>query len=72
MTSTRRELSLLRAIRRSFVSIRRVVQIRLDGRRCAAQPARDLGDRQVLLVGIVAREPRRPAALVNAIGHEDL
>ena len=63
----RPELWLLRAMRRSFVSIGRVIQIRLDSRLGAAQPASDLGDRQIFLVAIVARELRRAAALTDPI-----
>ena len=56
MTSERPELSLLRATRRSFVSIRRVVEVGLDGRRCASQPAGDLRDRGLSCVAVVASE----------------
>ena len=67
MTSKRPELSLLRAIRRSFVSIRRVVEVRLDRGFCATEPTRDVSDREALLVAVVARERDRPATLVDAV-----
>jgi len=68
MTSKRPALSLLRAIRRSFVSIRRVVEIGLRGVLCAPQAANDLGDRQARAVAIVAGK-RRGARLrcINSI-----
>ena len=43
MTSKRPELSLLRAIPRSFVSIRRVVEVRFDGGLGPSEPPGDLG-----------------------------
>ena len=49
------------AISRSFVSIGRVVQVRLDRRLCASQPVGDLRDRQVVLLAIVSSK-RRGAA----------
>ena len=55
------------AIRRPFVSIRRVVEVRLDCRLCATEPACDLGDREALLVAVVAGERYRPTALLNAV-----
>ena len=55
----------LATICRSFVSMRRVIQVRLDRRLCAPQAARDLRDRQVLLVAIVAGELRGAAAFTN-------
>ena len=55
------------AIRRSFVSMRRVVQVRLDRRLCAAQPAGDLRDRQVLLLAIVPGKRRGAPTLTNSI-----
>ncbi len=39
-----------------FVSVRRVVQVGLHRRFCATQPAGYLGDREALLVAVVARE----------------
>ena len=65
MTSKRPELSLLRAIRRSFVSIRRVVEVRLDRRRRAAQAIRDLPDREPLELAVVTRQRDGPATLDN-------
>ena len=67
MTSKRPELSLLRAIPRSFVSIRRVVEVGLDGGFRASEPAGDLGDREVLLVAVVVCECDRSAALLDAV-----
>ena len=67
MSSKRPELSHLWAIRRSFVSIRRVVQVRLDRRLCASQPVRDLGDRQTLLFTVMAREHGGPASLLDTV-----
>ena len=54
-----------------FVSVRRVVQIRLDGRRRPSKPPGDLGDREPLLVAVVARERRSPAPFTYTItcGH---
>ena len=46
MTSKRPELSLLRAIRRSFVSVRWVVEVRPDRRRRPPEPVSDLPDRE--------------------------
>ncbi len=51
------------AIRRSFVSIRGVVEVSLDGGLCATEPTGDLGDREALLVAVVASERRRPPPL---------
>ncbi len=65
----RAELSTLRAARRSFVSIRRVVQVRLDRRLGTPQPARDLRDRQVLLLAVVSSKRRGATALDNPITH---
>ena len=56
MTSKRPELSLLRAIRRSFVSVRWVVEVRPDRPRRPPEKVRVLPDRQALVVGVVARE----------------
>ena len=67
MTSKRPELSHLWAIHRSFVSIRRVIQVRLDRGRRASQPARDLGGRESLVIAIVTRQRDRPSALLHAI-----
>ena len=55
------------AIRRSFVSIRRVVEVRLDRGFCATEPTRDVSDREALLVAVVARECDRPTALLDAV-----
>ena len=60
---------LLLAVRRSFVSVRWVIQVRLDGRLCATQPARDLGDRYAFLVAVVTRELRGATTLTNSIAH---
>ena len=59
----------LRRVGRPFVSIRRVIQVRLDGCLSATQPASDLGDRQVLLVAIVPGELCSAAAFANTIAH---
>ena len=65
----RPELSLLRAVRRSFASVRWVVEVRLDRRRRAPQPTGDLRDRQTLRLPIVASK-RDPAPTLNdTIGH---
>jgi hypothetical protein len=50
-----------------FVSIRRVIEVSLDGCLCTTEPACDLGDREAFLVAIVARERYRPTALPNAV-----
>ena len=50
----------------------RIVEIGLHGAFCAPQPASDLGDRQALLVAVVARESRGAASLANAVCHEHL
>ena len=47
--------------------MRRVVQVGLDGGLGAAQPARDLRDRQVLLVAIVAGQRGLAATLLHTI-----
>ena len=52
-----------------FVSVRRVVQVRLDRRLCASQPAGDLRDRQVFLVAIVVCKRRGTPTLTNSIAH---
>ena len=57
------------AICRPFVIVRRVIQICLDGRLCPSEPARDLGDRQVLFLAIVAGMRRGSPPLVNSIVH---
>jgi len=51
----------------SFVSIRRVVEIRLDGRRRAAEPAGDLGNRQALGLAEVAGQGNGASPLTHAI-----
>jgi hypothetical protein len=66
-TSKRSELSLLRAIGRSFVSLRWVVEVRVDRGFCASEPARDVGDREALLVAVVVCECGCPTALLNAV-----
>ena len=55
------------AIRRSFVSIRRVVQVRLDGRLGAAKSARDLGDRQALLGAMVSGQRSCTPSLLHTV-----
>ena len=55
------------AIRRSFVSIRRVVQVRLDGGLRASQPTGDLRGRESLVIAIVTRQRSRPSALLHTI-----
>ena len=55
------------AIRRSFVSLRRVIQVRLDRGRRASQPARDLRGRESLVVAIVTRQRSRTSALLHTI-----
>ena len=67
MTSKRPELSLLRAIPRSFVSIRRVIEVGLDRRRRAPQPIRDLRDRQTLRLATVASKCNSAPTLNDAI-----
>jgi hypothetical protein len=59
------------AMRGSFVSVRRVIQVRLDCRRRPSKPPGDLGDREPLLVAVVARERRSPAPFTYTItcGH---
>ena len=63
----RAELSLLRAVRRSFVSMRCVVQVRLDRGFCACEPARDLRDRQLLLVAIVPGQRSCTPSLLHTV-----
>src|SRR5947208_11212292 len=48
-----------------------IVEIRLDGRLCASQPTSDLGDRQPLLVAVVAGELRRAAPFRDPVEHEN-
>jgi len=48
-------------------SLRRVVEISLDGGFCATEPTRDVSDREVLLVAVVARERDRPTTLLDAV-----
>ena len=69
MTNKRPEPSLLPVPRTPFVSLRWVIQVRLDGCLSATQPASDLGDRQVLLVAIVPGELCSAAAFANTIAH---
>ncbi len=45
----------------------RVIQVRLHGGRRAPQPPSDLGDRQALVVAVVARERGGPAARSNTV-----
>lgn len=56
---------------RPFVSIRRVIQVRLDSGLGASEPAGDLGDREGLLVAVVTRERRSLTPLKHTInpGH---
>jgi hypothetical protein len=63
MTSKRPELSLLRAIRRSFVSIKWVVEVGLDRRGRAIETVRDLRDRQTLDLAVVVCQSNGPARL---------
>lgn len=67
MTSKRPELSLLRAIRRSVVSLRRVIEVGLDGRRRASEPLGDLGDRESLRLPVVLCEHHRLPPFGHAI-----
>jgi hypothetical protein len=46
-----------------------IVEIRLDGRLCASQPASDLRDRQTLLVAVVAGELSRAAPFGHPVEH---
>jgi len=71
MTSKCPELSLLRAICRSFTSIRWVIQIRLDRGVGPSEPPGDLADREPLLVAVVASKRRSPAPFMHTItdGH---
>jgi hypothetical protein len=59
--------ALVAALDRPGLLARRVIQIRLHGRRRPPQPSGDLSDRQALLVAIVARERCRPATLLDTI-----
>jgi hypothetical protein len=56
-----------RGVRRSFVSIRRVVEVGFDGRGRAAQPLGDLRDRQALRLTVMPRECDRALALCYTI-----
>ena len=58
-------ISCLAGIRRSFVSIRRVVEVRLDRRGRTAQALGDLADRQALKLAVMARQGDRPATFEN-------
>ena len=58
------------AIRRSFVSIRRVVEIGLDGRRRASEQPGDLPDRETLRIAVVAGKRRSPAPFMHTITGE--
>ena len=69
MTSKRPELSLLWAIRRSFVSIGQAVEVGLDRRRRAAEPIGDLHDRQTLRLSIVASKRNSAPTLNDPISH---
>ena len=42
-------------------------EVSLDCGLCATEPAGDLGDREALLIAVVARERYRPTALLNAV-----
>ena len=55
----------VRAVRRSFVSMRWVVEVGLDGRRRATETVGDLPDREVFAVAVVPRQGDRPATLEN-------
>ena len=61
----------LRVVRRSFVSISRVVQVGLDGGVGPSEPSGDFGDREALLVAVVARERSSFAPFTHTItrGH---
>ena len=48
---------------RSFVSLRWVAQVGLDGGVCASEPAGDLADRETLFVAVVAGERHRSPPL---------
>jgi hypothetical protein len=47
-----------------------IVEIALDGGFCAPQPTSDLGDRQTILVAVVAGELRRAAPFYHAVEHK--
>jgi len=51
-----------------FVSIGRVVEVRLDGRRRSPRTVRDLLDREALELAVMARQGDCPATLENPIG----
>jgi hypothetical protein len=55
------------AIRRSFVSIRRVVEVRLDRRGRAAETIADLGDRSALELAVVPGEGHCSPALCHSV-----
>jgi hypothetical protein len=59
-------------MRRSFSSIRGVVEVGLDGGFCASKPAGDLSDREALLDAVVVREGDRPTALLDAAESHDV
>jgi hypothetical protein len=48
-------------------SFERVVEVGLDRGFCATEPTRDVSDREVLLVAVVAGELDRPTALLDAV-----
>jgi hypothetical protein len=50
-----------------FVSIRRVVEVRPNRGFCATEQTRDLGDREALLVAVLARERDRWTTLLDAV-----
>ena len=53
------------AIRRSFVSLGRVVEVRLDRCRRATEPVGDLPDREALELAVMPRQGHRPSTLKN-------
>jgi hypothetical protein len=57
------------AIRRSFVNITWVVEVRLDRRRRATKPIGDLHDRQTVKLAVVLRQCDRAASLDDPIEH---
>ena len=67
MSSKRPELSHLWAIRRSFVSIRGVVEVRFDCRRRATESCSDLGDREPVGFAEVARQRHRLPVLEHPV-----
>src|SRR5947208_3246535 len=54
-------------LHRARLLARRVVEVRLDGRRRTPEPIRDLSDRESLRLAEVARQSDRPATLENPI-----